>query len=43
MPEANDKAPDFTLPDENGEKVSLRDYRGKDVILYFYPKADTPG
>ncbi len=43
MPEANDKAPDFTLLNENGKKVSLKDYRGKDVILYFYPKADTPG
>ncbi len=43
MPEANSKAPDFTLPDENGKKVSLKDYRGKDVVLYFFPKADTPG
>ncbi len=43
MPEANDKAPDFTLPDEDGKRVSLKDYRGKDVVLYFYPKADTPG
>ena len=39
----NDKAPDFTLPDENGEEVSLRDFRGKTVVLFFYPKADTPG
>jgi thioredoxin-dependent peroxiredoxin len=43
MPEANSKAPDFTLPDESGKKVSLKDYRGKDVVLYFFPKADTPG
>jgi thioredoxin-dependent peroxiredoxin len=43
MLEANSKAPDFALPDENGEKVSLKDYRGKEVILYFFPKADTPG
>jgi peroxiredoxin Q/BCP len=39
----NDKAPDFTLPDENGKEVSLKDFRGKTVVLFFYPKADTPG
>jgi len=39
----NDKAPDFTLPDQNGENVSLKDFRGKTVVLFFYPKADTPG
>jgi len=38
-----DQAPDFTLPDENGENVSLKAYRGKNVVLYFYPKANTPG
>ncbi len=38
-----DKAPDFTLADQHGERVSLSDLRGKQVILYFYPKADTPG
>lgn len=37
------KAPDFTLPDENGKDVSLKMLRGKDVVLFFYPKADTPG
>lgn len=36
-------APEFTLPDENGEQRSLSDYRGKAVVLYFYPKDDTPG
>ena len=36
-------APAFTLPDANGEPVSLKDFAGKDVILYFYPKDDTPG
>jgi cytochrome oxidase Cu insertion factor (SCO1/SenC/PrrC family) len=41
--EVNDKAPEFTLPDENGENVSLKDFRGKTVVLFFYPKADTPG
>ncbi len=37
------KAPDFTLPDENGNKVKLSSFRGQKVILYFYPKDDTPG
>ena len=36
-------APAFTLPDQNGNKVDLRDYSGKNVILYFYPKDDTSG
>ena len=37
------KAPDFTLPDQNGEMHSLTDYRGQKVVLYFYPKDNTPG
>jgi peroxiredoxin Q/BCP len=37
------QAPDFTLPDAGGTPVSLADYRGKNVIVYFYPKAATPG
>lgn len=36
-------APNFTLTDENGSEVALSDYRGKNVIVYFYPKDDTPG
>lgn len=36
-------APDITLPDENGDERSLSDYRGGPVVLYFYPKDDTPG
>jgi thioredoxin-dependent peroxiredoxin len=36
-------APDFTLPDQDGNPVSLADLRGQSVVLYFYPKADTPG
>ena len=39
----NDKAPEFTLLDQNGEKVSLKDFKGRTVVLYFYPKANTPG
>jgi peroxiredoxin Q/BCP len=38
-----DKAPDFTATDQNGKTVSLSDYKGKTVVLYFYPKDDTPG
>ncbi len=40
---AGSPAPDFSLPDENGEIRHLSDYRGKVVVLYFYPKDDTPG
>ncbi|MBD2761142.1 MULTISPECIES: thioredoxin-dependent thiol peroxidase [unclassified Candidatus Sulfotelmatobacter] len=40
---AGDTAPAFTLNDANGHDVSLQDYRGKRVIVYFYPKAATPG
>ena len=43
MLEPGDEAPDFTLPDQNGETVKLSDLRGQKVVLYFYPKADTPG
>jgi peroxiredoxin Q/BCP len=38
-----DKAPLFTAKDQNGNTVSLEDYKGKTVVLYFYPKDDTPG
>jgi peroxiredoxin Q/BCP len=38
-----DKAPDFTLPASTGNDISLKDFPGKKVILYFYPKDDTPG
>jgi peroxiredoxin Q/BCP len=37
------KAPDFTLENAEGTKVSLSDFKGKDVVVYFYPKDDTPG
>jgi thioredoxin-dependent peroxiredoxin len=42
-PQVGDQAPDFTLPDQHGNQVSLSGLRGKPVVLYFYPKADTPG
>jgi thioredoxin-dependent peroxiredoxin len=40
-PEPGDQAPDFTLPDQHGNAVKLSDLRGKTVVLYFYPKAET--
>lgn len=43
MLKENDKAPEFTLPDENGTPVSLSDFAGQKVILYFYPRDLTPG
>lgn len=43
MIEPGEKAPDFTLPDQNGEPVQLADLSGSWVVLYFYPKDDTPG
>ena len=41
--EVGKKAPDFTLPDKDGKMVSLSDFAGKKVILYFYPKDNTSG
>lgn len=41
--EEGDKAPAFTLEMDNGEKVALKDLKGRKVVLYFYPKDDTPG
>lgn len=41
--EVNDKAPNFNLADQDGENKTLKDFRGKWLILYFYPKDDTPG
>ena len=43
MLEVGMKAPNFTLPDKNGSMVSLSDFLGKKVVLYFYPKDNTPG
>jgi peroxiredoxin Q/BCP len=43
MPRQGEAAPDFQVADESGVQVKLRDYRGQWVVLYFYPKDDTPG
>ena len=43
MIEQGQQAPDFELPDQDGEPTSLSQFRGRPVVLYFYPKADTPG
>lgn len=43
MLQAGAKAPDFTVKDHHGNDCSLRDFAGKTVVLWFYPKADTPG
>ena len=43
MLKEGDIAPDFTVKDENGTEVKLADLRGQKVVLYFYPKDDTPG
>jgi thioredoxin-dependent peroxiredoxin len=42
-PKPGDKAPTFTLEDQSGTKVKLSDFKGRKVLVYFYPKADTPG
>ncbi len=41
--EVGDEAPDFVLPDEDGHPVKLSELRGKRVVVFFYPKASTPG
>jgi peroxiredoxin Q/BCP len=43
MIEQGDQAPDFELPDQDGRAVKLSDFRGQQTVVYFYPKADTPG
>ncbi len=43
VPAEGSTAPEFTLPSQDGTLVSLKDYRGKWVVLYFYPKDQTPG
>jgi len=41
--EKGNKAPEFSLPNANGETVSLSDFKGKRIVLWFFPKASTPG
>ena len=41
--EIGEKAPEFSSLDQNGKKIALKDFKGKWVVLYFYPRADTPG
>ena len=41
--EAGDKAPDFSVEDQDGNTVKLSDFKGKKLVLFFYPKASTPG
>jgi peroxiredoxin Q/BCP len=43
MIKAGEQAPDFSLPDQNNETIALKDLKGKKVVLYFYPKDNTPG
>jgi len=43
MVKAGDKAPEFSLPADDGREIALVDLRGKPVVLYFFPKAQTPG
>jgi peroxiredoxin Q/BCP len=43
MLNVGDKAPDFSLPSDSGADVSLKDFKGHPLVLYFFPKADTPG
>ena len=43
MPQAGQTAPPFTSTDDAGKKISLKDFRGRWVVLFFYPKDDTPG
>jgi peroxiredoxin Q/BCP len=43
VPRVGDKAPDFQLKTDDGKEVSLNDFKGKRVLLFFFPKANTPG
>ena len=43
MLKVGDRAPDFSLPSDSGGKVSLKDFKGKTLVLFFFPKANTPG
>lgn len=43
MLKIGDKAPNFLVPSDSGKKISLSDFKGSTLVLYFFPKADTPG
>ena len=43
MLKVGEEAPDFSLPSDSGANVSLKDFKGHTLVLYFFPKADTPG
>ena len=43
IPQEGNKAPEFNLPGSNGENIALKDLKGKNIVVYFYPKDDTPG
>jgi peroxiredoxin Q/BCP len=43
MLKEGDKAPDFSVTADNGKTISLKDFSGRNLVLYFYPKANTPG
>jgi peroxiredoxin Q/BCP len=43
MLNVGDRAPDFSVPSDSGTEVSLKDFKGRTLVLYFFPKADTPG
>ncbi len=43
MLKVGDKAPDFSLPSDSGAEVGLKDFKGHTLVLFFFPKADTPG
>ncbi len=43
MLKEGDKAPDFSVGSDEGETISLKDYKGKNLVLFFFPKANTPG
>jgi peroxiredoxin Q/BCP len=43
MLKVGDEAPEFSLPSDSGQEVSLKDFKGRKLVLYFFPKANTPG
>lgn len=43
LPKMGEKAPDFKAPNQEGKTIALKDFKGKSVVIYFYPKDDTPG